>query len=298
MINSLRTPDDRFQDLPGYNFQPHYVRDLRGYEGLRAHYLDEGDRDASEVFLCLHGEPTWSYLYRKMIPVFAASGARVIAPDLLGFGKSDKPIDEGTYHFEFHRNYLIALIEKLDLNNVTLVCQDWGGLLGLTLPQSMPDRFERLLIMNTGLLQPVTDGAFIEWKNDLLMPEDLQPDAFMRKYAPTLSAEEARAYAAPFPSSRYQAGVRKFPKMVADPDPACLQHSAAAMEFWRQWNGQSFMAIGMQDKMLGPQVMNFMRTVIRNCPEPFEIADAGHFVQEFGEQVATKALASFAAAQG
>ncbi len=294
MIDSLRTPENRFENLPGYNFQPNYIDDLVGYEGLRAHYLDEGGKDAEELFLCLHGEPTWSYLYRKMIPVFAQEGARIIAPDLLGFGKSDKPVDEDSYSFEFHRNFLIALIEKLDLKNITLVCQDWGGLLGLTLPQAMPERFKRLLIMNTGLLmEPVTEGAFIEWKNDILEPDDLQLDSFMSKYAPTLTAEEARAYAAPFPDNRFKAGVRKFPQMVANPDQTCIEISSAAVAFWQQWEGETFMAVGMQDKMLGPDVMNIMRSVIKDCPEPLEVEEAGHFVQEFGEQVATKALASY-----
>ncbi|MCG7954425.1 MAG: haloalkane dehalogenase [Candidatus Thiodiazotropha taylori] len=294
MINSLRTPEERFANLPGYDFESNYIDDLVGYEGLRAHYLDEGEKDANELFLCLHGEPTWSYLYRKMIPVFVDKGIRVIAPDLLGFGKSDKPVDEESYSFEFHRNFLIALIEKLDLKNITLVCQDWGGLLGLTVPQAMPERFKRLLIMNTGLLmEPVTQGAFIEWRNDILDPDDLQLDSFMRKYAPTLTADEARAYAAPFPDNRFKAGVRKFPRIVANPDQACIEISSAAVPFWQQWQGQTFMAVGMQDKMLGPEVMNTMRSVIKGCPEPLEVEEAGHFVQEFGEQVATKALASF-----
>ena len=136
------------------------------------------------MYLCLHGEPTWSYLYRKMIPVFVASGGRVIAPDLLGFGKSDKPVDEATYTFEFHRNYLIALIEQLDLRNVTLVCQDWGGLLGLTLPQDMPERFARLLIMNTGLLNGLAGyPAFNTGKDDIIGPADVDLAAVMKKYA-------------------------------------------------------------------------------------------------------------------
>jgi len=131
---ALRTPQERFTGLPGYAFAPHYLDDLEGYHGLRIHHVDEGPRDAERVFLCLHGQPTWSYLYRRMIPVFVAAGARVLAPDLLGFGKSDKPAEEGVYTFTFHREMLRALIERLDLRNVVLVVQDWGGLLGLTLP--------------------------------------------------------------------------------------------------------------------------------------------------------------------
>ncbi|MEM6604820.1 MAG: haloalkane dehalogenase, partial [Pseudomonadota bacterium] len=273
MIEALRTPDDRFAHLVGYPFEAHYIEDLPGYEGLRAHYLDEGGNSLDETFLCLHGEPTWSYLYRKMIPVFKNTGARVIAPDLLGFGKSDKPVNEDTYTFEFHRNYLLRLIERLDLNNVTLVCQDWGGLLGLTLPPAMPERFKRLLIMNTGfLVEPVTNPAYIEWKDDVLGDVPLALDKFMAAYAPTLSHDEAKAYAAPFPDERYQAGVRKFPKIVADPDPVCISTSQASIPFWQNdWSGESFMAIGMKDKMLGPDLMYFVRSLIKNCPEPMEV---------------------------
>ena len=146
-MDILRTPDERFEGLPEFDFAPRYLTDVPGYEDIRAHYLDEGPKDAKEVFLCLHGEPTWSYLYRRMIPVFSKHGIRVIAPDLIGFGRSDKPTDENIYTFKFHRDYLLAFIEKLDLKNVTLVCQDWGGLLGLTLPMEYPERFKRLLIM-------------------------------------------------------------------------------------------------------------------------------------------------------
>ena len=295
MIDYIRTPDEQFKNLPDYNFKPYFIENLNGFEGLRAHFLDEGNKNSDETFLCLHGEPTWSYLYRKMIPIFSKTGARIIAPDLFGFGKSDKPVREETYTFEFHRNYLIGLIEQLDLQNITLVCQDWGGLLGLTIPPAMPDRFKRLIIMNTGFLtEPVTQGPFLEWKNDILKSEDVQLDTFMQKYAPSLSEQEARAYAAPFPDVRYKAGVRKFPKIVADPDQNCIEISSASIPFWqKQWTGETFMAIGMKDRMLGPEIMNYMKTLIKDCPEPLEIPDAGHFVQEFGELVATEALKQF-----
>lgn len=294
MSQLLRTPEQRFENLKDYPFSPNYVSDLAGYEGIRGHYLDEGNPASDEVFLLLHGEPTWSYLYRKMIPVFAKTGGRVIAPDLIGFGKSDKPLSEESHSFEFHRNYLLALIERLNLQNITLVVQDWGGLLGLTLPQAMKDRFKRLLIMNTGLLLgPTTQEAFLEWKNDILEPQNLALDTFMKKYAPELDEQEAQAYAAPFPDGSYQAAVRKMPKMVANPDQACIEISTAAMAFWGQWQGDTFMAVGMQDKMLGPAVMAWMQSVINGCPEPMAVPDAGHFVQEFGERVAQAALTHF-----
>ncbi len=147
----LRTPEERFANLPGFAFAPRYLENLPGYEGIRIHYLDEGPPQSKQAFLCLHGEPTWSYLYRKMIPVFTAAGHRSVAPDFIGFGKSEKPIDEAVYTFTFHREMLRRFVEQLDLRNITLVCQDWGGLLGLTLPMDMPGRFARLLVMNTAL---------------------------------------------------------------------------------------------------------------------------------------------------
>ncbi len=214
-MDVLRTPDERFVGLPGFDFEPHYMTDTPGCSGIRTHYLDVGDPDSAEVFLCLHGEPTWSYLYRKMIPVFARHGARSIAPDLIGFGRSDKPADEDVFTFRFHRDYLLAFIERLDLRNITLVCQDWGGLLGLTLPMELPDRFKRLLIMNTALMMgPVDSPAFDIWKADVTTADNLDLSWFMRKYEPVISESEAAAYAAPFPGREYKDGVYKFPKLV------------------------------------------------------------------------------------
>ena len=150
-MEALRTDDSRFANLPGYAFEPRYIETLPGYEGLRVHYIDEGPHDAATTFLCLHGQPAWSYLYRKMIPVFVEAGYRVIAPDLLGFGRSDKPLDEAVYTFHFHRDMLRTFITALDMRQITLVCQDWGGILGLTIPPEMPERFDRLLVMNTAI---------------------------------------------------------------------------------------------------------------------------------------------------
>lgn len=162
MNEILRTPEGRFANLPGFPWSPHSIGDLVGFAGLAMSYLDEGPATAP-VFLCLHGEPTWSYLYRRMIPHFLATGSRVIAPDFFGFGRSDKPADDAIYTFDFHRNSLIAFIRALDLTDITLVVQDWGGLLGLTLPMEMPERFARLIVMNTILPTgdvPLTKGFF------------------------------------------------------------------------------------------------------------------------------------------
>ena len=296
MTQALRTPDERFENLPGFDFAPHYLEDLPGYAGLRGHYLDEGPKDAEEVFLCLHGEPSWSYLYRKMIPIFTAAGARVIAPDLLGFGRSDKPVEEDVYTFDFHRQYLMRLIETLDLNHITLVCQDWGGVLGLTIPQDMPERFKRLLIMNTGIMTgEVSDEAFFEWKALIDSDPDVPIAEVFRRNAPGISEEEAQAYEAPFPDQTYKAGVRVFPSLVATTeDFPGVETSLKAIPFWSsEWEGEAFMAVGMLDEMLGPAVMTHMQALIKGCPEPLELPEAGHFVQEQGEIVARRALEHF-----
>ena len=149
-IEALRTPDDRFAKLDGWDYAPHYVDDLPGYEGLRMHYADEGPADAAVTFLCIHGEPSWAYLFRKMMPVFTQAGHRAVAVDMFGFGRSDKPMDDDIYTYHFHRGALLAFVEKLNLKNVCLVVQDWGGLLGLTLPMAAPERYSRLIVMNTG----------------------------------------------------------------------------------------------------------------------------------------------------
>jgi pimeloyl-ACP methyl ester carboxylesterase len=295
MIDALRTPDDRFENLPGYAFAPHYLENLPGYEGLRMHYVDDGSADAP-VFLCLHGQPTWSYLYRKMIPVFAEAG-RVIAPDLFGFGRSDKPVNDEVYTFDFHRGALKALVEALDLRNITLVCQDWGGLLGLTLPVDMPERFERLIVMNTGLStgeRPLGDG-FEAWKTFNRSQPDMDLAALMKRATPVLSDAEAEAYAAPFPDVRYKGGVRRFPELVATgPDSPGAATSRRARDWWRDaWSGPTFMAIGAQDPVITPNAMHGLRAGIRGCPEPMIVEEAGHFVQEWGEPLARAALAAF-----
>ena len=295
----LRTPDERFAELPGFPYAPQYTSALPGFDGLRVHYVDEGPLDASTTVLCLHGQPTWSYLYRKMIPVLVAAGQRVVAPDLLGFGRSDKPEDEAFYTFTRHREMLLAFVRALDLTNVTLVVQDWGGLLGFTLPMELPGVVTRLIAMNTALGTgdvPLGKG-FLDWRAFSNSRPDMDVAALMRRSVPALSEAEAHAYGAPFPDVRYKAGVRRFPNLVPEePDQDGAAISREARAWWStQWRGDSFMAVGMKDPVLGPPVMRQLRTLIRGCPEPLELADAGHFVQEQGDVVAAAALAAFAA---
>lgn len=289
----LTTPAERFGALPGYPFEPHWLTALPGFEGLRLHYLDEGVK-GHPVALCLHGQPTWSYLYRRMIPGLVAAGYRVVAPDMFGFGKSDKPADEAVYTFEFHRNTLKAAVAALDLRRVTLVCQDWGGLLGLTLPMDMADRFEALLVMNTTLGTgdaPLPQG-FLDWRAWNNRNPDMAVGKLMGRACPHLTPEEASAYDAPYPDMTFKAGVRRFPNLVPDrPDAGGAALSREARTWWAsEWRGRTAMVIGASDPVLGEPVMRALAASIRGCPEPVVLPNAGHFVQEWGEDVLTAAL--------
>lgn len=292
-MNILRTPDDRFANLPGYAFAPHYM-ETPSHPGVRVHYVDEGRGPIT--FLCLHGQPTWSYLYRRMILPIVAAGHRAVAPDLIGFGRSDKPDDDAFYTRSMHRRMLIEFIERLDLNNIVLVCQDWGGLLGLTLAPDMPARFGGLLIMNTdfGTGDVPLGKGFVEWRAWCNANPDMAIARLMQRSTAHLTPAECAAYEAPFPDVRYKAGVRRFPNLVPDrPDADGIDLARAAREWWRtQWNGKTVMVIGMKDPVLGPPAMAFMRKNIRACPEPLEVADAGHFVQEWADQFIAKAIAA------
>ena len=294
----LRTPDERFADVPDFPYTPQYIDDLPGYDGLRMAYIDDGPRDAAHTFLCLHGEPSWSFLYRKLAKVWLAAGHRVVAPDWFGFGRSDKPVDDSVYTFGFHRGSMVAFVERLDLQGVTLVVQDWGGLLGLTLPLDNAHRIARLVVMNTALATghaPPSKG-FLAWRDFMANTPELDVAKLMQRAAPSLTDAEAAAYAAPFPDGRYQAGVRRFPAIVPTaPDAEGASESQQVVPFWMQtWDGPTFMAIGAQDPVLGPPVMRMLAQVIRGCPEPMIIEDGGHFVQEAGDRIGPAVLEAFA----
>ncbi len=297
-IPALRTPEERFAAIPDFDFAVRYVDDLPGYEGLRIATIDTGPKDAEHTFLCLHGEPSWSFLYRRMIPVFLETGARVIAPDLLGFGRSDKPVNQSDYSFHFHRNYLLALVERLNLRNITLVVQDWGGLLGLTLPvdAGFRARLDRLIVMNTALAVGTPPGeGFLAWKNYALSTPDLPIGSLIAHGTPHLTPDEIAAYDAPYPTPKYKAGAQVFPALVPvspDMEGAAISREAAA--YWSgEFAGKSFMAIGMADPVLGPPAMMQLNKLIKGCPPPMEIEGGGHFVQEWGEPIARAAIASF-----
>jgi haloalkane dehalogenase len=299
-IEALRTPEERFAHLPDFAYLPQYTDDLPGYEGLRAAYVDTGPRNAQHVCLCLHGEPSWSFLYRRMIPVFVARGCRVIAPDFYGFGRSDKPVNDADYSFHFHRNFVLRLVERLDLERITLVVQDWGGLIGLTLPidAGFRPRLARAIVMNTGLAvgTPPTPG-FVAWRAYCAANPDLAVGKLIKRGTPQLTDAEVAAYDAPFPDVRYKAGVRAFPQLVmTEPSMPGVTESRAAMKFWSEhWDGKAFMAIGAADPVLGVEVMRKLHALIRNCGEPLVVPDGGHFLQEWGGGIAVQAMDYFQA---
>ena len=295
--DAVRTPEARFQDLPGYPWAPRYMNDLPSLQGLRLHYLDEGPLDADVTWLCLHGNPAWSYLYRKMLPVFLAAGHRVVAPDLPGFGKSDKPKKVTAHQFDWHRQVLLEFIEALDLQHIHLVVQDWGGILGLTLPMAAAQRYDALLVMNTNLAtgeHPLSPG-FLAWREMCAQKPLFDVGRLMARGNPHLTAAECEAYNAPFPDAGHRAALRAFPPMVpefADSPGADISRQAA--RFWRDdWQGRSCMVVGQQDPVLGEPVMQALRAQIRGCPPAWVLPQAGHFVQEHGDVIARHALSQF-----
>ena len=295
--DAVRTPDMVFNNLPGYPWQANYISDLPALNGLRMHYLDEGPVDAEVTWLCLHGNPAWSYLYRHMVPVFVAAGHRVIAPDMPGFGKSDKPKKDSAHTFDWHRAVLLEFIEALDLRHIQLVVQDWGGILGLTLPMAQPWRYQSLLVMNTLLAtgeQPLSQG-FLAWKQMCADKPLFDVGKLFARGNPQMSADECAAYNAPFPDAGHRAALRAFPPMV----PSGVESPGAAVsrqaaDFWaNHWQGSSIMFIGQQDPVLGEPVMRALQQGIRACPEPVVLPHAGHFVQEHGHEIAVQALQYF-----
>ena len=297
----LRTPDDRFSGLKDYPFKPNYL-EIGDTDGgsLRVHYVDEGPRNAPPV-LCLHGEPTWSYLYRHMIVKFAAAGHRVIAPDLVGFGKSDKPAERTDYTYQRHVDWMRSVVQQLDLSKITLVCQDWGGLIGLRLWADMPGRFARIVVANTALPtgdQPMGD-AFVAWRT--YSQEAPQFNAGKIVYGGTatkLSDEEIAAYNAPFPDASYQSGARQFPVLVPmSPDDPASDANRAAWKVLSASNTPLITGFGADDKVMAGIDKVFQTHVPGAAGQPHVIfPNAGHFLQEdVGPELADLVLRFIAA---
>lgn len=286
-MDVLRTPDDRFADLPGYPFAPHYV----GVDGVRIHYVDEGPRDAPAVLL-LHGEPSWSYLYRKMIPVLVAAGLRAVAPDLVGFGRSDKPTRRADYTYQRHVDWTRGVLEHLNLRALTLVCQDWGGLIGLRLAAEHPERFARIVAANTFL--PTGDvalgPAFLAWQKFSQEIPEFQVGAIVNGACVTaLAPEVVAAYDAPFPDERFKEGARQFPMLVpnAPDDPAAPANRKAWAALGR-WKKPFLTAFSDSDPITGGADRLLQEAIPGARGQPHTtIVGGGHFLQEDrGEELA------------
>ncbi len=276
----LRTPDARFESLPDFPFVPHY----KEVDGYRVHYLDEGPRDGQPILL-LHGEPTWSYLYRKMIPVLTTAGYRCIVPDLIGFGRSDKPVDMDVHTYAFHVAAMTDLVKQLDLEQATFFGQDWGGLIGLRVVAENPERFARVVISNTGLPigNVVLSEAFMNWKamNQQMIERGDIPTGMMLARStgdPTVEA----AYDAPFPDPRYKAGPLILPQRVpVTPDDPAREANVAAWEVLSEWEKPFLTAFGDNDPVTGGGDKIFQERVPGAKGQPHvTIEGGGHFIQE------------------
>jgi len=304
-VEIVRTPDSHFEDLAGYPFAPHYAEVPAGdgsqEVSLRVHYLDEGPMDG-EFVLLMHGEPSWSYLYRHMIPLLADAGLRCIAPDLVGFGRSDKPAARTDYTYERHVEWMRCLLfDRLDLSSVTLVCQDWGGLIGLRLVAEHPDRFARVVVANTGLpngSQPLGD-AFAAWRKFSQEVPELPVGAIVSGGCTTsLPPEVVAAYDAPFPDESYKEGARQFPVLVpSSPEDPAAPANIRAWEILSSWEKPFLTAFSDGDPITRGADALFRALVPGAAGQPHTtIEGGGHFLQEDKGPELAKVVADFVAA--
>ena len=284
-VETLRTPDERFADLPGYPFEPHYA-DIDDGEGgtLRVHWIDEGPRDGQAV-LMVHGEPSWSYLYRKMIPVLTGAGLRAIAPDLVGFGRSDKPASRADYTYQRHVDWLGATVDAMEIDDITLVCQDWGGLLGLRLVAADPDRYRCVVAANTFL--PTGDGkpsdAFLSWQKFSQEVPQMPVGRIVKGGCVTeLTDDVIAAYDAPFPDETYKEGARQFPLLVpTTPDDPASDANRAAWEVLGKFDKPFLTAFSDQDAVTRGNDEHLQRRIPGAAGQPHTtIVGGGHFLQE------------------
>lgn len=279
-MQALRTPDARFAGLPGYDFAPNYVQ----IDGLRMHYVDDGP-EHGEVVLLLHGEPSWSYLYRTMIPPLANAGFRVIAPDLIGFGRSDKPAQPADYSYAGHVAWMTAFIESLDLNGINLFCQDWGSLIGLRVAAENPQRFARIALGNGGLPTGDTEmpAAFKAWQKFARYSPWFPIGKIIQKATTSeLSDAVVAAYDAPFPSAKYKAGARAFPALVpCTPDDPASAANRAAWDVFEKWQKPFLTTFSDRDPITRGGDKRWQETVPGAAGMPHvTVANAGHFLQE------------------
>ncbi|HEX8065809.1 MAG TPA: haloalkane dehalogenase [Thermoleophilaceae bacterium] len=284
-MDVFRTPDERFADLPGYPFDPHYVE----VDGLRLHYVDEGEGDA---VVCFHGEPTWAYLYRKMVPPLVAAGHRVICPDYAGFGRSDKPTDRGWYTYDRHVALVTAVLAELDVRDATAVVQDWGGPIGLRWAVENRDRASRLVVLNTGLFTGRVSKGFLAWRDFAEKNPDL-PVGFVIQGATATEVPDdvIAAYEAPFPTAESKAGAAQFPLIVpTGEDEAGATEMRGVMDELSRWEGPALVAFSDGDPVFPfPQSGERFAETIPGAGEQVRIEGAAHFLQEDrGEEIAER----------
>jgi haloalkane dehalogenase len=288
----LRTPDSRFTGITDFPYTPHYTE----LGGLRIAHIDEGPRDAPVVLL-MHGEPTWSYLYRKMIPVLVAAGLRVVAPDLVGFGRSDKPARQADYSYERHVRWMSAWLTANDLNHVTLFCQDWGSLIGLRLVVAHPERFDRVVLANGGLPtgNETVPRAFHLWRAFARYSPLFPIGRIVRSgCAKGLDDRAVAAYDAPFPSRRHRAGARAFPSLVPiTPDDPARAANERAWAIFEQWHKPFLTLFSTRDPITRGGDKAWQQRVPGAAGQPHtRIRGAGHFLQEdAGEELAAAIVA-------
>ena len=297
-MDVLRTPDEQFTNLSGYNFAPHYVE----VNGLRVHYIDEGSKSGNPVLL-LHGEPSWCYLYRKMIPIIVGAGHRAIAPDLIGFGRSDKPTNKEDYSYQLHVDVITEFVTTLGLSHITLVGQDWGGLIGLRVAAENSEHFDRLVAANTGLPtgdQPMTE-AFMRWQRYSQTVPNFHAGGIVKGACKTeLAPDVIAAYDAPFPDDRYKAGARAFPTLVpTSPDDPASEANRRAWESLRRWEKPFLTAFSDGDPVTHGGERVFQRLIPGAEGQPHTtITGAGHFLQEDKGEELARVVVDFIARTG
>ncbi len=286
-MDAFRTPDERFENLPGYDFEPHYVE----VGGLRMHFVDEG---SGTPIVCFHGEPSWAYLYRKMLPPLVEGGYRVLCPDLAGFGRSDKPTDRGWYSYDRHVEQVSGVLEKLDLSDATVVVQDWGGPIGLRWAVENADRVSGLVILNTGLFTGSVSKGFMAWRDFAERNPDL-PVGFVVQGATAAELPEdvVAAYEAPFPNPESKAGAAQFPLLVPIEEGAPgAAEMASVMEALRGWEKPALVAFSDSDPVFPyPKAGESFTSAIPGAGEQVCIEGASHFLQDDrGEEIAAAIL--------
>ena len=290
-MDVFRTPDERFENLPGYGYEPHYVE----ADGLRLHHLDE---DSGSTVLCFHKEPSWSYLYRHMLDRLVESGHRVVCPDLVGFGRSDKPTDQGWYTYDRHVEVVSRHLEQLDLEDVTVVVQDWGGPIGLRWAVEHEDRVARLVILNTGLFTGRVSKGFMAWREFAERTPDLPIGTIIQGATTTdLSPEVVAAYEAPFPTPESKAGAQRFPLLVPlTPDDPGVPGMEATRDALSRWDKPALVAFSDTDPVFPfPRAGERFTELIPTAGEQVRIEGGAHFLQEDrGPQIVDAILAAFA----